>query len=143
MKDSGLLWSEKVGDVREFSRTYSVTSGITTESLDLPVIDEATLIKIFYKGSDGLSLSVKILDSNQTILFESAKPYSVSTTSAIMNPEITADGANVDRKGTVVFEYTFNEKKISSEEEKDIKPCFSSQVIISMVPYSEFIENSL
>jgi hypothetical protein len=142
MKDSSRLWKEKIGDVREFSRTYAVKKGTMVEKLDLPVIDEATLVKIFYKSSPGLSSKVKILDSKENVIFDSAKGYQISTTSAIINPEIDSNGEVITQKGFIVFEYTVNNTEAEELKLKDIKPCWSNQVIVTMVPYSEFVQNS-
>ena len=142
MKDSGSLWKEKVGDIREFSRTYAVKKANTVESIDLPIIDESTVLKIFYKVSPGLSCKVKITDSNKNIIFESSKLYQHGSFSAMLDPEIDEKGEAIHEKGHVIFEYSRNETLVQEDKEADVVPCWKNEVILSMNPYSELIQNS-
>lgn len=142
MKDSSELWKEKVGDVRELMRVYSVKKGITVEKIDLPIMDEATVLKIFFKSSPGLQCKVKITDSKENVIFESNKPYETGSFSSILDPEEDENGEKIHEKGYIIFEYSYNETLVKLDKQKDVIPCWRNEVIISMNPYSEFIENS-
>ena len=79
MNDSSTLWKDKVGDVKEFVRTYSVKSGMKEEVIDLPVFDEATVVKIFFKASPGLTARLKLEDSKENVLHAGTAYYEHST----------------------------------------------------------------
>ena len=142
MKDSSSLWKEKVGDVREFNRKYAVFKAVKFEKVDLPVVDETTYVKIYYTSSSGLSLKIKILDSNEDVIFEGAKAYQTSTISTIINPETDQDGNAKETRATVTFEYSVDNTKSKQQFQEDVKPCWNNEVIISITPYSELVENS-
>jgi len=141
MRDSGKLWKDKIGGVKEFVRKYSVSKGITIEKLDLPIIDESTVLKIFYKGSTGLNCKVKITDKNQNIIFESNKLYSTGSFLAVLDPDDDDKGDKAQEKGFIIFEYSKNQTQISRANKKDVVPCWSNEVVVTMNPYSELIEN--
>ena len=143
MNDSSSLWKEKVGDVREFVRNYSIRKAVQTERIDLPVFDETTVIKIFYKASKGLSCRVKIVDSNENVVFESTKNYKTGSFTAILDPDDDGEtGVKKEEKGYVIFEYSKNETMPKSEKKEGSISCWSNDVVISMNPYTELIENS-
>jgi len=119
MKDSSSLWKEKVGDVREFVRTYSIRKPISSEKIDLPVFDETTVIKIFFRGSEGLSCKVKIIDSKNNVIFESTKLFHTGAFTAILDPETEENTGEVKvERGYVIFEYVKN-GTLSTEEQKE------------------------
>ena len=143
MKDSSTLWKEKVGDVREFVRTYTVRKQVDIETLDLPVFDETTVIKIFFKGSKGLNSKVKIIDSKDNVIFESTKLFHTGSFTAILDPEVDEKtGEMIQEKGYVIFEYTKNSSLSTEEKKEGAFQCWSNEVVISMNPYTELIQNS-
>lgn len=133
MKDSASLWKDKVGDTQEFVRTYCVKDPSRVEKLDLPVVGEATIIKIFFKTLEGLKTKAKIVDSADQILFETKKSYQWGSFTAILTPDEDSDGELIPEKAFIIFEY--------SSEDSDFNGA-KLDVVISMTPYSEVLENS-
>jgi hypothetical protein len=142
MKNSGKLWKEKVGDVREFVRTYSIRKSVDVEKIDLPMIDESTVIKIFYIASPGLTCKIKITDSKENVVFESSKLFQTGSFSALLDPDLDADGQPSQEKGFVMFEYSKNSTLTAQDKKEGAFDCWKNEVVISMNPYSELIQNS-
>ena len=118
LKDSSSLWKEKVGDVREFVREYSIRKSIKTETLDLPIFDETTIVKIFFKSSEGLNCRVKILDSKDNVMFESKQLYNTGSFTAILEPTVDSETGEIkEEKANIIFEYQKN-STLSTEEVK-------------------------
>jgi hypothetical protein len=142
MKDSGKFWKEKVGDVREFVRKYSLRKSVDNEKVDLPIIDEATVIKIFFNASPGLTCKIKIMDSKNNVVFESSKLFQSGSFSALLDPDLDENGQPTQEKGVVMFEYSKNSTLTEKDKKEGAVDCWKNEVVISMNPYSELIQNS-
>jgi hypothetical protein len=139
MNDSSILWKDKSADAKEFIRTYAVTKGTKVEKLDLPVIDETSIVKIVFKSSTGLKSKVKILNKDNTAVLESKKLYQVGSFSAIIDPKPKENLKDTTPENTkILIEYNINTKNLKPANSK----CFRNKIIVSIMPYSEFIENS-
>lgn len=139
LKDSSSLWKDKVGDAKELVRTYSVKSGITEEVIDLPAFDETTVIKIFFKASSGLTARLKLTDSKENIIHAGKAYYEYSTFVTILIPDEDKDGQVIHENGLLTLEYKFNTtESTTADQEVD---CWRMEIIISLVPFSELVEN--
>ena len=138
LNNSSSLWKDKVGDVKEFVRTYSVKSGVTEEVIDLPAFDETTVIKVFFKASSGLTARLKLTDSKENINHAGKAWYEYSTFVSILVPDEDQDGQVIHENGLLTLEYKINSTESKNNEPQD---WWRMELIVSLVPFSELIEN--
>ena len=86
--------------------------------IDLPVFDEATVMKVFFKASQGLTARLKLEDSKEKVIHAGTAYYEYSTFVNTLIPDETETGEIIHENPLLTFEYKVNSTE-AQDEAKD------------------------